>query len=150
VSPDDGLFLATSTLRRLEQNVEHLAISAALDVRTEDRRRAVNIPFRSIQKGPIVSKGELIGLRENSAIEFANGKIVSTSIKMNKSAVDGCREKTIEKTILCTFRARTFSRSLSHSRPGRASSKSGHARYAAESGSEPSPRRCTTFPKWHR
>jgi len=29
----------------------------------------------------------------------------------NKSAGDGCRDKTIEKTILRAFRARTFSRS---------------------------------------
>jgi hypothetical protein len=52
-------------------------------------------------------------LRENSEIEFANGNFVSTSINLkNKSAGDGCRDKTIEKTILRAFRARTFSRSL--------------------------------------
>ena len=34
----------------------------------------------------------------------------------NKSAGDGCRDKTIEKTILRTFRARTFSRSLDQKR----------------------------------
>jgi hypothetical protein len=51
-------------------------------------------------------------LRENSEIEFANGNFVSTSINLkDKSAGDGCRDKTIEKTILRTFRARTFSRS---------------------------------------
>jgi hypothetical protein len=56
-------------------------------------------------------------LRENSEIEFANGNFVSTSIILkNKSAGDGCRDETIEKTILRTFRARTFSRSLGHSR----------------------------------
>src|SRR5258705_13529178 len=56
-------------------------------------------------------------LRENSEIEFANGNFVSTSIILkNKSAGDGCRDKTIEKTILRTFRARTFSRSLGQKR----------------------------------
>jgi hypothetical protein len=39
--------------------VHHLAIPAHCDVRA-GVRRAVNIPCRSIQKGPIVSKGELI------------------------------------------------------------------------------------------
>jgi hypothetical protein len=52
-------------------------------------------------------------LRENSEIDFANRNFVLTSINLkNKSAGDGCRDKTIEKTILRTFRARTFSRSL--------------------------------------
>jgi hypothetical protein len=52
-------------------------------------------------------------LRENSEIEFANGNFVLTSIILkNKSAGDSCRDKTIEKTIPRTFRARTFSRSL--------------------------------------
>src|SRR5258708_13005754 len=56
-------------------------------------------------------------LRENSEIEFANGNFVSTSINLkNKSAGDGCRDKTIEKTILRAFRARTFSRSLGQNR----------------------------------
>ena len=56
-------------------------------------------------------------LRENSEIEFANGNFVLTSIILkNKSAGDGCRDKTIEKTIPRTFRARTFSRSLGQSR----------------------------------
>ncbi len=51
-------------------------------------------------------------LRENSGIEFANGSFVSTSIDLkNKNAGDGYRDKTIEKTILRAFRARTFSRS---------------------------------------
>jgi hypothetical protein len=59
-------------------------------------------------------------LRENSEIEFANRNFVSTSINLeNKSAGDGCREKTIEKTILRTFRAQTFSRSQGQSRPCR-------------------------------
>jgi hypothetical protein len=50
--------------------------------------------------------------RENAEIEFANGNFVSTSVNLkNKSAGDGCRDKTIEKTILRAFRARTFSRS---------------------------------------
>ncbi|MFY9952002.1 hypothetical protein, partial [Bradyrhizobium sp.] len=41
----------------------------------------------------------------------------STSVNLkNKSAGDGCRDKTIEKTILRAFRARTFSRSQGHSR----------------------------------
>jgi hypothetical protein len=40
-------------------------------------------------------------LSENSEIEFANGNFVSTSINLeNESAGDGCRDKTIEKTIL--------------------------------------------------
>src|ERR1700704_2668747 len=56
-------------------------------------------------------------LRENSEIEFANGNFVSTSIDLkNKSAGDGCRDKTIEKTILRDFRARTFSRSQGQKR----------------------------------
>src|ERR1700682_1844592 len=56
-------------------------------------------------------------LRENVEIEFANGNFVSTSINLkNKSAGEGCRDKTIEKTILRAFRARTFSRSQGHSR----------------------------------
>jgi hypothetical protein len=76
-------------------------------------------------------------LRENSEIEFANGNFVSTSINLkNKSAGDGCRDKTIEKTILRAFRARTFSRSQGQSRPGRAGSKSGHVSCAAESGNK--------------
>src|ERR1700694_2006065 len=50
--------------------------------------------------------------RENAEIEFANRNFVSTSINLkNKSAGDGRWDKTIEKTILRTFRARTFSRS---------------------------------------
>jgi hypothetical protein len=54
-------------------------------------------------------------LRENVEIEFANGNFVSTSINLkNKSAGEGCRDKTIEKTILRAFRARTFSRSQGH------------------------------------
>jgi hypothetical protein len=57
-------------------------------------------------------------LRENAGIEFANGYFVSTSINLkNKSAGDGCRDNTIEKTILRAFRARTFSRSQGQSRP---------------------------------
>jgi hypothetical protein len=56
-------------------------------------------------------------LRENSEIEFANGSFVSTSIDLkNKSAGDGYRDKTIEKTILRAFRARTFSRSQGQTR----------------------------------
>ena len=62
-------------------------------------------------------------LRENAKIEFTNGNFVSTSINLkNRSAGDGCRDKTIEKTnsaektILRAFRARTFSRSQGQSR----------------------------------
>jgi hypothetical protein len=56
-------------------------------------------------------------LRENSEIEFANGSFVSTSIDLkNKRAGDGYRDKTIEKTILRAFRARTFSRSQGQNR----------------------------------
>jgi hypothetical protein len=51
-------------------------------------------------------------LRENSEIEFANGNFLATSINLkNKSAGDGYRNKTIEKTILRAFHERTFSRS---------------------------------------
>jgi hypothetical protein len=40
---------------------------------------------------------------------LANGKFVSTSINLkNKSAGDGCQDKTIEKTILRAFRVRMF------------------------------------------
>src|ERR1700730_9056204 len=75
-------------------------------------------------------------LRENSEIEFANGNFVSTSIILkNKSAGDGCWDKTIEKTILRTFRARTFSRSLGQSRP------CGNVCLWAQSGPSPK-RRC--------
>ena len=47
-------------------------------------------------------------LRENSEIESANGNFVSPSINLKNKSVagDGCRNKTIEKTILRTFRAR--------------------------------------------
>jgi hypothetical protein len=56
-------------------------------------------------------------LRENSEIEFANGNFVSTSIILkNNSAGDGSRDKILEKTILRTFCARTFSRSLGQER----------------------------------
>jgi hypothetical protein len=56
-------------------------------------------------------------LRENAEIEFADGNFVSSSINLkNKRAGDGCRNKTIEKTILRAFRPRTFSRSQGHSR----------------------------------
>src|SRR5882762_6379097 len=59
-------------------------------------------------------------LRENSEIEFANGSFVSTSIDLkNKNAGDGYRDKTIEKTILRAFRARTFSRSQGQKRKWR-------------------------------
>jgi hypothetical protein len=57
-------------------------------------------------------------LRKNSKIEFATGNFVSTSPNLeNKSAGNSCRDKTIEKTILRAFLARTFSRSQGHSRP---------------------------------
>jgi hypothetical protein len=57
-------------------------------------------------------------LRGNSETEFANRKFVPTSINLkNESAGDGRGDKTIEKTILRTFRARTFSRSQGQSRP---------------------------------
>jgi hypothetical protein len=56
-------------------------------------------------------------LRGNSETEFANRKFVPTSINLkNESAGDGRGDKTIEKTILRTFRARTFSRSQGHKR----------------------------------
>src|SRR5882762_9913856 len=59
-------------------------------------------------------------LRENAEIEFANGNFVSTSINLkNKSAGDGRWDKTIEKTFLRAFRARTFSRSQGHQRTWR-------------------------------
>jgi len=72
-----------------------------------------------------VSKGSW--LRENADIEFANGNFVWTSINLkNKSAGDGRWDKTIEKTFLRAFRARTFSRSQGHSRRfGRDSAMSG-------------------------
>jgi hypothetical protein len=59
-------------------------------------------------------------LRQNSEVEFANGNFVSTSLDLkNKSAGDGCRNKTIEKAILRTFRPRTFSRNHVQSRTSR-------------------------------
>jgi len=59
-------------------------------------------------------------LRENADIEFANGNFVSTSINLkNKSAGDGRWDKTIEKTFLRAFRARTFSRSQGQKRKWR-------------------------------
>jgi hypothetical protein len=48
-------------------------------------------------------------LRENSEIEFANGNFVSTSIDLkNKSAGDGCRDKTIENNSACFSCAHVF------------------------------------------
>jgi hypothetical protein len=77
-------------------------------------------------------------LRENSEIEFANANFVSTSIDL-KNKSDGCRDKTIEKTILRAFRARTFSRSQGHLRksnnclPSSATtSTADHAAYASD------------------
>jgi hypothetical protein len=59
-------------------------------------------------------------LRESADIEFANGNFVSTSINLkSKSAGDGRWDKTIEKTFLRAFRARTFSRSQGHKRKWR-------------------------------
>src|SRR5260370_9938720 len=59
-------------------------------------------------------------LRENSEIEFTNGNFLSTSINLeNKSAGDGCRDKTIKKTILRALRALTFSRGLGQKRKSR-------------------------------
>src|SRR3984957_5394943 len=56
-------------------------------------------------------------LRGKSETEFANRKFVPTSINLkNESAGDGRGDKTIEKTILRTFRARTFSRSQGQTR----------------------------------
>src|ERR1700716_3683128 len=67
-------------------------------------------------------------LRENAGIEFANGNFVSTSINLkNKSAGDGCRDKTIEKTILGAFRARTFSRSQGQKADSQGMSASGYS-----------------------
>jgi hypothetical protein len=68
-------------------------------------------------------------LRENSEIEFTNGNFLSTSINLeNKSAGDGCRDKTIKKTILRALRARTFSRGLGQNRANvfRCSPNNGH------------------------
>src|SRR5258707_15027561 len=71
--------------------------------------------------------------RENAEIEFANGNFVSTSINLkNKSAGDGCRDKTIEKTIPRAFRARTFSRSQGQNR--KSSMRAYVFRFAPESG----------------
>jgi hypothetical protein len=54
-------------------------------------------------------------LRGNPETEFANRKFVPTSINLkNESAGDGRGDKRIEKTILRTFRALTFSRSQGH------------------------------------
>jgi hypothetical protein len=59
-----------------------------------------------------------LGCVKTPELNFANGDFVSTSINLkNKSAGDGRGDKTIEKTILRTFRARTFSRSQGQSRP---------------------------------
>jgi hypothetical protein len=56
-------------------------------------------------------------LRENSEIEFVNGTFVSSSINLkNKSAGVGCLNKTMEKTILRSFRERAFSRSQGQTR----------------------------------
>jgi len=70
---------------------------------------------QKLERASDVCKGSW--LRENSEIEVANGNFVSTSVNLkDKSAGDGCRDKTIEKTILRAFRARTFSRSQGHFR----------------------------------
>ena len=64
---------------------------------------------------PAANVGSGSWLRGNSETEFANRKFVPTSINLkNESAGDGRGDKTIEKTILRTFRARTFSRSQGH------------------------------------
>src|SRR6266853_341170 len=72
-------------------------------------------------------------LRENSEIEFTNGNFLSTSINLeNKSAGDGCRDKTIKKTILRALRARTFSRGLGRNR--KYSPRADVFRFTAKSG----------------
>src|SRR5713226_263279 len=81
--------------------------------------------------GPIFGFGSW--LRENSEIEFTNGNFLSTSINLeNKSAGDGCRDKTIKKTILRALRARTFSRGLGQNR--KYSTRANDFRFAPKSG----------------
>jgi hypothetical protein len=61
-------------------------------------------------------------LRENSETEFANENFISTSIDLkNKSAGDGCQDKTIEKTVLRIRGSGSFLRSQGHFRTGGAS-----------------------------
>src|ERR1700686_4768970 len=96
--------------------------------RRRKRRRLLNQTWLQEQNGRSWS-----WLRENSEIDFANRNFVLTSINLkNKSAGDGCRDKTIEKTILRTFRARTFSRSLGQNR--KSSTRANVFRSAPESG----------------
>jgi hypothetical protein len=60
-SSDDGLFLATSTLRRLEEDVRQFGDFCALDVRAEDRdEQSISHVGAFRRAGEIVSKGELI------------------------------------------------------------------------------------------
>src|SRR5258707_14107830 len=84
----------------------------------------------------IVDQGDVRSgswLRENSEIEFTNGNFLSTSINLeNKSAGDGCRDKTIKKTILRALRARTFSRGLGQK--AKYSLRADVFRFAPESG----------------
>src|SRR5882762_3015060 len=80
--------------------------------------------FRAVHQRGMAATGRDVRcgswLRENSEIEFANGSFVSASIDLkNKTAGDGDRDKTIEKTILRAFRARTFSRSQGQKRKWR-------------------------------
>jgi hypothetical protein len=68
--------LATATLRRLEEYVQHLAISAG--------------DF-CIQKGPIVSKGELKVLRNE-----ANGPDQGASRDRSAGRRGGCKLATVD------------------------------------------------------
>src|SRR5260370_31801843 len=80
-------------------------------------------------------------LRENSEIELTNGNFLSTSINLeNKSAGDGCRDKTIKKTILRALRARTFSRGLGQKQ--KSSMRAYVFRFTPESGLKSDIARC--------
>jgi hypothetical protein len=62
----------------------------------------------------------VLGCVKPPKIEFANRNFISTSIDLkNKSAGGDCPDKTIEKTILRTFRLRMFSRSHVQKRTSR-------------------------------
>ncbi|MFY9955486.1 hypothetical protein, partial [Bradyrhizobium sp.] len=59
--------------------------------------RKINLVLAPLNQASKVAHGSWP--RENAEIEFANGNFVSTSVNLkNKSAGDGCRDKTIEKT----------------------------------------------------
>ncbi len=81
------------------------------------QRRDFPVPTRGPRAGSDPSRPGHCGRRTVRSLIRSERlpRYLSYAINLkNKSAGDGCRDKTIEKTILRTFRARTFSRSQGH------------------------------------